>query len=64
MGDPHNNKRRKEVVWLKKHQIRESMDTKGKPDNDKSSRAMLQYGDTPQKAINMPMMENLFGGQI
>ena len=61
---PHSNQRAELAVKTAKRLIRENVDKSGKLNNDKFSRALLNYRNTPCRDINLSPAQIVFGRKL
>ena len=64
VGNPHSNQRAETAVKSMKRLLRENTNAGGKLDNDRFTRAILQYRNTPQQGMGMSPAMDLFGRQL
>ena len=64
VGNPHGNQRAEAGVKSMKRLIRENTNANGKLDNEKFTRAILQYRNTPQQSTGLSPALYLFGRQL
>ena len=64
MGNPHANQRAEVGVKSMKRLLQENTDVHGKLDNDRFTRAILQYRNTPEQSTGMSPAMKLFGRQL
>ena len=64
VGNPHANQRAEVGVKSMKRLLRNNTDIHGRLDNDKFTRAILQYRNTPEQSTGMSPAMGLFGHQL
>ena len=64
VGNPHANQRAEVGVKSMKRLLRDNTDVHGKLDNDRFTRAILQYRNTPEQSTGMSPAMELFGRQL
>ena len=64
VGNPHGNQRAEAGVKSMKRLIRENTNADGKLDNERFTRAILQYRNTPQQSTGLSPAMYLFGRQL